>query len=143
MQNNQTTLPAGCQPTLRITTRPNDANKSGDIFGGWLMAQIDIAGSITAAERAKGAVVTVAVKNLQFLKPLFVYDLVSFYANITSTGKTSVTVDIETYAQRSYLSGDEMVEKISVATLVYVAVSAPGIPRELPPSPLPTGEVAA
>ncbi len=125
-------LPIDKQPTLRVTTRPNDANKSGDIFGGWLMSQIDIAGAIAAAERAKGAVVTVAVKELQFIRPLFVYDLVSFYAEVTATGKTSITISVEVYAQR-YLSGDGMMEKISEATLVYVAVSAPGIPREVPP----------
>lgn len=126
-----TQLPAERQPTLRITTRPNDANKSGDIFGGWLMSQIDIAGAIAAIALAKGPVVTVAVKELQFIRPLFIYDVVSFYTNIVKTGRTSITVFVEVYAQRNY-GGDDKVEKISEATIIYVAVSAPGVPRELP-----------
>ncbi len=124
-------LPANRQPTLRVTTRPNDANKSGDIFGGWLMAQIDIAGAIAAATIAKGAVVTVAVKELQFIRPLFIYDVVSFYTEVKKTGRTSVTIFIEVYAERN-LGSDGKVERISEATLVYVAVSAPGVSRELP-----------
>lgn len=88
------------QPTLRITTRPNDANSSGDIFGGWLMSQIDIAGSIEAKVRAKSAIATIAVKELLFLKPLFVYDLVSFYTELVSVGTTSITVKIEVFATR-------------------------------------------
>jgi len=131
MKKTQNQLPDNRQPTLRITTRPNDANRSGDIFGGWLMSQIDIAGAIAAVEVAKGSVVTVAVKELQFIRPLYIYDVVSFYTKVIKTGKTSVTIFIEVYAQRNY--GDEgKIEKISEATLVYVAVSAPGVPRELP-----------
>jgi len=125
-------LPTDCQPVLRITTRPNDANKSGDIFGGWLMSQIDIAGSIAAMERAKGQVVTVAVKELQFIKPIFVYDLVSFFAKIVATGRTSMTVVVDVYVQRYSSHHGEMIEKVSEATLVYVAMAAPGVTRELP-----------
>lgn len=119
------------QPTLRIPTRPNDANKAGDIFGGWLMSQIDIAGAIAAVEIAEGAVVTVAVKELKFIRPLFIYDVASFYAKIIKTGRTSITVEVEVFAQRHLNSGAEA-EKISEARLVYVAVSAPGKPRALP-----------
>ncbi len=118
------------QPALRIKTSPNDANKSGDIFGGWLMSQIDIAGALVAVERAHGPVVTVAVKDLVFLKPLYVYDLVSFYASVTKTGKSSITVDVDVFAQR-YAERTEVL-KISNATLVYVAVSKPGEKRILP-----------
>lgn len=118
------------QPTLRVKTRPNDANQSGDIFGGWLMSQIDIAGAIVAADRAKGHVVTVSVKDLTLLKPLFVYDIVSFYAKVIAVGRTSITVTIETYAQRA--PKQEEVVKISDAILVYVAVKKPGEKRELP-----------
>jgi acyl-CoA thioesterase YciA len=115
---------------LRVKTLPNDANRSGDIFGGWLMSQIDIAGAIVATKHGQGHMVTVAVKQLLLLKPLFIYDLVSFYANVKAVGKTSITVDVEVYAQRAPLWKE--VEKISDATLVYVAVSKPGVKRELP-----------
>lgn len=114
---------------LRVKTLPNDANRSGDIFGGWLMSQIDIAGAIVATKRGQGHMVTVAVKQLLFMKPLFIYDLVSFYATVKTMGKTSITIDVEVYAQRAPLWKE--VEKISEATLVYVAVSKPGVKREL------------
>lgn len=123
-------LPEDRHPVLRLTTRPNDANPNGDIFGGWLMSQIDIAGAIIAAERAKGPVVTIAVKELRFIKPLFVYDLVSFYGQVVTVGKTSVTVDLEVYAQRQRRYLHEAI-KVSTATLIYVAVSAPGKPRPI------------
>lgn len=118
------------QPTLRVKTRPNDANKSGDIFGGWLMSQIDVAGAIAASDRAAGPVVTVAVEQLTLLKPIFVYDIVSFYARVEKVGNTSVTVAVETFAQRS--PEQKEIVKISDAILVYVAVKKPGEKRELP-----------
>ncbi len=120
-------------PTLRVKTRPNDANKGGDIFGGWLMSQIDIAGAIAAARRAKGPVVTVAVKNLTFLKPLYIYDIASFYTTVTHVGSSSVTIDVEVYAERYKEGETELAEiKVSDATLVYVAVSKPGQKRSIP-----------
>lgn len=123
-------LPIDQQPLLRIKTQPNDANASGDIFGGWLMSQIDIAGAILAAQKACGPVVTVAVKELVFLKPLYIYDLVSFYGDIVRTGKTSITVSVEVFAQRIRKSNIETV-KVSDALLVYVAVTEPGVKRSL------------
>lgn len=131
MKQSTVKMPEDRHPILRVTTRPNDANPSGDIFGGWLMSQIDIAGSIVASERAKGHVVTVAVKELQFINPLYVADLVSFFAEVVKVGNTSVTVDISVYAQR-LSEGDYEVTKISDATLIYVAVSEPGKPRPVP-----------
>jgi acyl-CoA thioesterase YciA len=121
------------EPTLRVKTRPNDANKGGDIFGGWLMSQIDIAGAIVAAQRTKGPVVTVAVKELIFLQPLFIYDIASFYTKVTTVGKTSVTVEVEVYAER-YQEGVNLSAyiKVSEASLVYVAVSKPGKKRLIP-----------
>jgi acyl-CoA thioesterase YciA len=119
-------LPDGKEPILRMKTLPNDANKSGDIFGGWLMSQIDRAGAIVAAKRADGDVVTVAVKDLVFIKPLFVYDLVSFYADVVKVGRTSITVKVEVYAERLPHKG---FLKVSDATLVYVAISEPGTKR--------------
>lgn len=125
-------LPRNREPTLRVKTRPNDANKTGDIFGGWLMSQIDVASAIEASRRAKGPVVTVAVKNLTFLKPLFIYDIVSFYTKVTAVGKTSMTIETEVYAERQKGDGTEEVVKISDATLVFVAVYEPGKPRDIP-----------
>jgi len=121
--------------TLRVKTRPNDANKSGDIFGGWLMSQIDIAAAIAATDRAKGPVVTVAVKELTFLQPLFIYDIVSFYTKVVRIGKTSLTIEVEVYAER-YKEGETKLSriKISDARLVYVAVSKPGEKRSIPSS---------
>jgi acyl-CoA thioesterase YciA len=121
------------EPTLRVKTRPNDANKSGDIFGGWLMSQIDIAGAIAAARRAKGSVVTVAVKELKFLQPLFIYDIASFYTKITAVGKTSITIEVEVYAERYNEGVNEATStKVSEANLIYVAVSKPGEKRLIP-----------
>jgi acyl-CoA thioesterase YciA len=118
----------GREPVLRIKTLPNDANKSGDIFGGWLMAKIDMTGAIVATKKTKGHVVTVAVKELIFLKPLFVYDLVSFYAEIERIGKTSITIKVDVFAERLTQPG---FIKVSEAVLVYVAVSQPGVKREI------------
>lgn len=122
-------------PTLRVKTRPNDANKSGDIFGGWLMSQIDIAGAIAAARRSKGPVVTRSVKELNFLQPLFIYDIASFYTEVIQVGNTSMTVKIEVFAER-YREGETELDEIKVsdAILVYVAVSKPGEKRLIPKS---------
>lgn len=119
------------QPTLRVTTMPNDANAAGDIFGGWLMSQIDIAGAIEAQVRAKGAVATISVKELIFHKPLFVYDLVSFYTELTHVGNTSIEVAVEVFARRMR-SGEYETLKVAWATLVYVAISKPGVKRLVP-----------
>lgn len=127
-----TECPPDCEPTLRVTTRPNDANPNGDIFGGWLMSQIDTACGIAAGKRARGPVVTIAVKDLRFIKPLFVYDLVSFYASVTSVGKTSMVIKVDVFAQRNRGSHGEAPIKVSDATLVFVAVSEPGKPRSIP-----------
>lgn len=116
------------QPTLRVRTSPNDANPGGDIFGGWLMAQIDIAGAIVAVERARGPVATVAVKELTFLKPIFVHCTISFYAEVLHIGKTSVTVLVSVYAQNKE---QDMPYKVAEATLVYVAVEKPGVKRNI------------
>jgi acyl-CoA thioesterase YciA len=130
---NKAACPPKREPTLRTVTRPNDANPNGDIFGGWLMSQIDIAAATCAGYRAKGPVVTIAVKELLFLKPLFVYDLVSLYAEVVKVGRTSLTVHVEVFAERNRGSHGEQPIKASDATLVFVAVSKPGVPREVPP----------
>jgi len=127
----ETSLPAE-EPTLRIMTRPNDANIKGDIFGGWLMAQIDIAGAAVAAVRAQGAVVTAAIKEMGFLAPLYIHDVVSFYAKLIKVGSTSLTIAVEVYAQRLLERGHRATYRVSEATLVYVAVEKPGVKRRVP-----------
>src|SRR4029078_4960474 len=94
------TLPAGRDPTLRVVPMPADANQSGDIFGGWIMSQVDIAGSIPAIRRAKGRAATVAVNSFQFRQPVLVGDVVTLYAEVVRVGRTSITVNVEVYAQR-------------------------------------------
>lgn len=111
------------QPVLRIVPMPADTNAQGTIFGGWVMSQVDIAGSIPAWARAKGPVVTVAVNSFVFKEPVFVGDLVSLYARICKTGRTSITVDVEVFCQRNRQGSEEAV-KVTEAQLTYVAVDA-------------------
>ncbi|OGT16234.1 MAG: acyl-CoA thioesterase [Gammaproteobacteria bacterium RIFCSPLOWO2_02_FULL_38_11] len=113
---------------LRVIPRPNETNNTGDIFGGWLMSQIDLAGAVLGIEYTEGPIVTVAVKDLTFLKPIYVYDLVSFYGEITHVGKSSLTIHIEAYAQRRNVFHSGTL-KVSDAILVYVAVEKPGVKR--------------
>ncbi|SAK43867.1 thioesterase superfamily protein [Caballeronia fortuita] len=115
---------------LRVVPQPADANVHGDVFGGWIMAQVDIAGSIPASRRANGRVATVAVNSFLFKHPVFVGDLLSFYADIVKTGNTSVTVAVEVWAQRMSLA--EEVVKVTEATLTYVATDRDRRPRVLP-----------
>jgi acyl-CoA thioesterase YciA len=124
-------LPEGRMPVLRVPARPRDANMGGTIFGGWIMSHVDIAGSIPALERAKGAVVTRAVDSFEFKKPVFIGDLVSCYADIVSTGKSSIKVRVEVYAERMRKGVTDCV-KVTEATLVYVAIDEHGKPRHLP-----------
>ena len=123
-------LPPGV-PALRVTPMPADANANGDIFGGWIMSQVDIAGSVPAARRARGRIATVAVNSFVFKQPVLIGDLVSFYATIEKTGRTSITVSVEVYAQRN--PDQEITVKVTEASLTYVAVGPDRKPRELPP----------
>lgn len=125
----QSTLPDK-HVALRVVPQPSDANVHGDVFGGWIMAQVDIAGAIPASRRANGRVATVAVNSFLFKHPVFVGDLLSFYADIVKTGNTSVTVSVEVYAQRMSLA--EEVVKVTEATLTYVATDRDRRPRVLP-----------
>jgi len=120
------------EPTLRVVAMPSDANFVGDIFGGWLMGQVDIAGSIPALHRAKGRVATVAVNSFVFRQPVFVGDLVSFYTHIDKVGRTSITVSVEVFVQRDPVK--PVCFKVTEATLTYVAVSDDRKPREVPPA---------
>jgi acyl-CoA thioesterase YciA len=119
-------LPKGREVVLRVVPMPSDANYTGDIFGGWIMSQVDIAGSIPALRLARGRIATVAVNSFTFKQPVLIGDLVSFYADIVRVGRTSITVDVEVYAQRRTLH--EAV-KVTEATLTYVAVDDQRRPR--------------
>ena len=112
------------EPTLRVVPMPADANQHGDIFGGWVMSQVDIAGGVVAARRARGRVATVAVNSFVFKQPVLIGDVVTFYAEITRVGRTSITVDVEVYAQRN---PDDLVSvKVTEASLTYVATGPTG-----------------
>jgi len=128
-----THLPSDREPVLRVVPMPADSNYAGDIFGGWIMSQVDIAGAVPALRLARGRVATVAVNSFVFKKPVFVGDLVSFYANIVKVGRTSITVEVEVYAQRRSL-GDACV-KVTEATLTYVAVDDEPRPRAVIETP--------
>ena len=117
-------------PTLRVVPMPADANQNGDIFGGWVMSQVDIAGSVPAARRARGRVATVAVNSFLFKQPVLIGDLVSFYAEITHVGRTSVTVDVQVYAERN--PDKTICVKVTEASLTYVAVGPDRRSRPLP-----------
>ena len=125
-------LPENEMPVLRIVPMPADTNAHGTIFGGWVMAQVDIAGSIPAWDRAQGPVVTVAVNSFVFKEAVFVGDLVSFYARVARVGRTSITVDVEVYSQRGRVGGRDDVVKVTEAQLTYVAVDERRQPRALP-----------
>ena len=118
------------EPTIRVAAMPSDANYSGDMFGGWIMGQVDIAGSIPALHRAKGRVVTVAVNSFVFKEPMYIGDIVSFYAEITNVGTTSITVDVQVYAQRD--PAKPVCVKVTEAVLTYVAIGEDRKPRAVP-----------
>jgi acyl-CoA thioesterase YciA len=126
------TLPEGRQPALRVMPMPADANQHGDIFGGWIMAQVDIAGATVAIRIARGRVATVAVREFVFKQPVEVGDLLSFYADVVRVGTTSITVRVEVYAERR--PENPHVVKVTEATLTYVAIDAEGRPRPVPKS---------
>ena len=125
-----TTLPADKELALRVIPMPSDANFNGDIFGGWIMAQVDLAGSVLPARIAKGRVTTVAVNQFVFKQPVSVGDLLSFYATVERVGNTSITVRVEVYAERN--PADIQVVKVTEANLTYVAIDRDGKPRPIP-----------
>lgn len=128
--SDSTTLPDK-QPALRVMPFPADANPAGDVFGGWIMAHVDIAGSIPAVRRARGRVATVAVNSFAFRQAVSVGDLLSFYAEVVRVGRTSLTVDVEVYAERH--PANPLIVKVTEAQLTYVALSPDGSKREIPP----------
>lgn len=129
---NEPVHPSNGLLAVRVLAMPADTNPQGDIFGGWLMSQVDIAGSILAVQRAQGRVATVAVHNFQFLKPVYVGDLVSCYAQLEQEGRTSVRVGVEVYSERE--RDPDSVRKVASASITYVAVDSDSRPRPLPVS---------
>ena len=115
--------------TLRTLAMPGDANAAGDIFGGWVMAQMDLACGIRAAERARGRVVTAAVKEMAFRLPVKIGDTLCVYTDIVAVGRTSITLRVESWAQR-YLT--PVMEKVTVATFIMVALDGDGHPTPVP-----------
>ena len=118
------------QPALRVVPMPADLNQNGDVFGGWVMAQVDVAGAIPAMRRARGRVATVSVNSFQFKQAISVGDIVSFYADIVHIGNTSITVNVEVYAERN--PENLHVVKVTEANLTYVAIDSDGRPRVIP-----------
>ena len=123
-------IPEGKLPALRVVPMPADSNQNGDIFGGWIMAQVDVAGGTVAGRLARGRVATVAVNSFLFKQPVQIGDVVSFYADVVRVGNTSVTVNVEVYAERR--PHDPEVVKVTEATLTYVAIDQQGQPRAFP-----------
>ena len=124
------TLPNDRQLVMRVMPMPADANGNGDIFGGWIMAQVDLAGAVLPARIARGRIVTVAVNQFIFKQPVSMGDLLSFYARVERIGKTSVTVNIEVFAERN--PADLHVVKVTEANVTYVAIDGEGRPRPIP-----------
>ncbi|MFD1744186.1 acyl-CoA thioesterase [Rhizobium helianthi] len=117
--------------TLRTLAMPGDANPAGDIFGGWVMAQMDLAAGIRAGERARGRVVTAAVKEMAFQRPVKIGDTLGIYTEITRIGRSSITLNVEAWANRSRRG---TVEKVTEATFIMVAVDEDGEPMPVPPA---------
>jgi acyl-CoA thioesterase YciA len=123
-------LPTDKELVLRVIPMPADVNANGDVFGGWVMAQVDLAGAVLPARMAQGRIATVAVNQFVFRNPVKVGDLLSFYAEVSRVGNTSITVTVEVYAQR--LRAEQVVVKVTEATVTYVATDAMGKPRPVP-----------
>ena len=130
MNQHTVTLPPGRTPVLSVVPMPSDSNQHGDIFGGWIMSQVDIAGGVIAARRARGRVATVAVNAFTFKQPVMIGDVMLFYAEVVKIGHTSITVDVEVFAQRNPAILETV--KITEATLTYVATDESRRPRQVP-----------
>jgi len=122
-------LPTDQELVLKVVPMPADCNANGDIFGGWVMAQVDIAGSVLPARLVRGRMATVAVNQFIFKQPVKVGDILSFFARIAKVGRTSVTVQVEVYAERYRSQGEY--SKVTEAQLTYVAIDDQGKPRPI------------
>jgi acyl-CoA thioesterase YciA len=120
------------EPAVRTLAMPADTNPSGDIFGGWVLAQMDLAAGIVAAQRARGRVATAALDGMSFHKPVYVGDLVSCYAKVVHIGRSSMIVQVDTFVLRSR-TGDEV--KVTEGRFTLVAIDEHGRPRPVPPEP--------
>jgi acyl-CoA thioesterase YciA len=129
-QTSPQTLPDSSQLVLRVMPLPADVNANGDIFGGWIMAQVDLAGAVLPSRIAKGRIATVAVNQFIFKQPVSLGDLLSFYAHVTRIGNTSISVHVDVFAERN--PAKLHVVKVTEADLTYVAIDAQGQPRPVP-----------
>ena len=120
----------GIEPVMRVIPMPADMNANGDIFGGWVMAQVDLAGSVPAMRRARGRIVTVAVNSFLFKQAISVGDVVSFYASVVKVGRTSITVDVQAFAERN--PANPVLVKVTEAQLTYAAINDDGTKRDVP-----------
>ena len=123
-------LPTDKELVLKVIPMPGDTNGNGDIFGGWVMAQVDLAGSVLPARYTQGRMATVAVNEFIFKQPVRVGDILSFFSSVTRLGRTSVTVQVEVYAEHFERQGQYM--KVTQALLTYVAIDDSGRPRPIP-----------
>lgn len=123
-------LPDGAELVMRVLPVPADVNANGDVFGGWIMAQVDVAGAILPARIARGRIATVAVNQFVFKQPVSVGDVLSFYAHIERIGTTSITVHVQVWAERN--PADPQLVKVTEANLTYVAIDSQGQPRPVP-----------
>jgi acyl-CoA thioesterase YciA len=121
-------------PIVRTVPHPSDMNGNGDIFGGWVLSQMDVAGGALAARVAKGRVATVAITAMTFVEPIKVGDMVSIYGEVTRTGRTSITIELETVVQRRL---EDIDRRVTHGTFVFVAIDDDGRPRPLPKSESP------
>jgi acyl-CoA thioesterase YciA len=138
MSESQLNLPNG-ELVIRTLAMPADANPSGDIFGGWVLSQMDIAGGITASQRARGRVATVAVTAMTFHLPVFVGDVLCVYTEIEKVGRTSITVALEAWALRGRLGGRA---RVTEGRFVFVALGEDGRRRPVPPDAVDEAEEA-
>ena len=123
-------LPTDEELVLKVIPMPADSNANGDIFGGWVMAQVDLAGSVIPARYAQGRMATVAVNEFIFKQPVRVGDILTFFSKLVRIGRTSITVKVEVYAERFSAQGHYM--KVTEASLTYVAIDDQGRPRPIP-----------
>lgn len=130
MSKVETPGPPGCEPALRTIAMPADANANGDIFGGWVLSQMDLAGGSLAVQRARGRVATVAITGMTFHLPVFIGDEVSCYGTIAKIGRTSITIHLESWARR-HRTGERV--KVTQGTFTYVALGEDRRPRPVPP----------
>jgi len=131
----ETPLPEGRELVLKVIPMPADTNGNGDIFGGWVMAQVDLAGAVLSARHVRGRMATVAVNQFIFKQPVRVGDILSFFSHVTRVGNTSITVQVEVFAERFSAQGQYV--KVTEASLTYVAIDHEGRPRPIPRDGLP------